>query len=362
MTTGITERPDNKTALLLSMTENHSSSASPAEPAPAPPASEGGFRRVRLITGLVVFGLVLGCSDAAFYLLTRHVRPENWHQAVTAVGCMGLTLLVSVVGLLLERGRRRAIARMEQALNRVSELNARLEKVDAEKNEFLAVAAHDLKNPLNIVMGFAELIAGGRNNSSERDRDNARYIIEAAERMITLISQLADVNAIEQRRFPLEIGPCDLGRISSEATASFAGAAQKKQISIYAAGPLMPAWVVADSNAARRILDNLLSNAIKFSAPGSDVFVRMRNLPDAVVWEVQDQGPGVTEADRARLFLKFAKLSARPTAGESSTGLGLCIAWKLAEAMNGTVECGGGNEAGATFALRLPLAEKRASD
>lgn len=283
--------------------------------------------------------------------------PERWHQVVTGAGYLGLTLFMSVLGVIFEGGRRRAFGRMERAIKSVSEVNVRLKKLDAEKNEFLGVAAHDLKNPLGIVMGFAELISTGRNRSSDRDREDARYIIEAADRMISLITQLLDVNAIEQGRFPLEIVICDLGVISRQVAESYANAAAKKQISLYAAGPMMPAQVLADRNAAYRILDNLLSNAIKYSPPGRDVFVRMRNLPGGVVWEVQDQGAGLTEADQARLFQKFTKLSARPTGGESSTGLGLSIVKMLAEAMHGTVECRSKAGEGATFALRLPAAD-----
>jgi signal transduction histidine kinase len=246
---------------------------------------------------------------------------------------------------------------MEGALTKVSEGNARLKKLDAEKNEFLGVAAHDLKNPLNIVMGFAEMIANGRNGGSQRDQEDARYIIEAAERMITLITQLLDVNAIEQGRFPLELEVCDLGKISGQVAASYANAANRKRISLFAAGPIMPAWVLADSKAAYRILDNLLSNAIKYSPPGGDVFVRMRNSPDGVIWEVQDHGAGLSEADQAKLFQKFTKLSARPTGGESSTGLGLSIVKMLAVQMGGTVGCQSTKGEGATFLLRLPAAE-----
>jgi signal transduction histidine kinase len=201
------------------------------------------------------------------------------------------------------------------------------------------------------------MIAGGRNRSSERDRDDARYIIEAADRMILLITQLLDVNAIEQGRFPLDIEVCDLGAISGRVAAGFASAAEKKQISVYAAGPMMPAWVHADPRAAGRIIENLLSNAIKYSPPGCDIFVRMRNSPDGVVWEVQDQGPGLSEAEQAKLFQKFTRLSARPTAGESSTGLGLSIVKMLAVAMHGSVECKSMLGEGSTFSLRLPTAE-----
>jgi signal transduction histidine kinase len=280
----------------------------------------------------------------------------RWHQLVTAVGYMGLTMFMSILGLIFEGGRRRAFARMELAIDRVSEFNARLKKLDAEKNEFLGIAAHDLKNPLGIVMGFAEIIASGKQASAEKNQKDAEHIIEAADRMISLITQLLDVNAIEQGRFPLELSTFDLGSVSEKVIESFFAAATKKGITVYATGPMTPGMVVADAKASYQILDNLLSNAIKYTPPGSDIYVRMRNAPEFVVWEVQDQGAGLTEADQAKLFQKFTKLSARPTGGESSNGLGLSIVKMLAEAMQGTVTCQSTPGLGATFSVRLPCA------
>ena len=285
--------------------------------------------------------------------------PERWHQLVTAAGYLGLTLFMSLLGVIFEGGRRRAFARMERALHSLSDANIRLKNLDAEKNEFLGVAAHDLKNPLGIVMGYAELIATGGNSSHDRDQEDARYIIEAAHRMIALITQLLDINAIEQGHFPLHITPCDLGLISAQVVTSYSAAARRKDITLHVANALDPRIdprVLADSEAIYRILDNLLSNAIKYSPPSHDIFIRLRNTFETLLWEVQDQGAGLTQADQAKLFQKFTKLSARPTAGESSTGLGLSIVKMLAEAMNGTVDCQSTPGQGATFSLRLPLA------
>jgi signal transduction histidine kinase len=286
--------------------------------------------------------------------------PARWHGVVTAAGYIGLTLFMSLLGVIFELGRRRAFGRMEIALNDVQEFNVRLKKLDAEKNEFLGVAAHDLKNPLNIVMGFAELISTGQNHSQQRDQEDAQYIIQAADRMISLITQLLDVNAIEQGRFPIELGNFDLAEVSGQVVASYANASEKKQISVYAASSLMPALVHADSKATYRIIDNLLSNAIKYSPPGKDIFVRLRTTLDGVTWEVQDQGAGLTAADQARLFQKFTKLSARPTGGESSNGLGLSIVKMLAEAMHGSVTCHSVHGHGATLSLYLPPANPNA--
>jgi signal transduction histidine kinase len=179
--------------------------------------------------------------------------------------------------------------------------------------------------------------------------------------MISIITLLLDIDAIEEGRFPLEIKVCDLGDISRKVKASYSTAAENKRLSIFAAEPLTPALALADPNAAYRILDNLLSNAVKYSPQGCDIFVRMRNSPDGVVWEVQDQGAGISAADQARLFQKFTKLSTRPTGGESSNGLGLSIVKMLAEAMLGSIECRSTLGEGTTFSLRLPTAGENAS-
>ena len=102
------------------------------------------------------------------------------------------------------------------------------------------------------------------------------------------------------------------------------------------------------------IFENLVSNAIKFSPPGKNVFVSIQGTPSTVTTRVQDQGPGLSESDLALLFKKFQRLSARPTAGEGSFGLGLSIVKKYVEMMNGKVWCESKPGEGAIFIVELP--------
>jgi signal transduction histidine kinase len=280
--------------------------------------------------------------------------PPAWHQYVGAAGYLGFTIFLSILGISFEYSRRSAFNRMRKAMADVSQVNERLKKVDVEKDKFLGIAAHDLRNPLNIVLGFAESIVTSKDTSHERDKQDAGYILQAAERMMTIITQMLDIHAIEEGRFAIEITRCDLVAISRQATASFSTAAQKKGLHLHVteAAPALP--ILADPRATYRILENLVSNAIKYSPPGREIYIRLRANPDFVTWEIEDQGAGLTEADHARLFQKFAKLSARPTAGEASTGLGLSIVKMLAEAMNGRVGCRSVPGHGATFHLTLP--------
>jgi two-component system sensor histidine kinase/response regulator len=115
--------------------------------------------------------------------------------------------------------------------------------------------------------------------------------------------------------------------------------------------------VQADGVALNQVLDNLLSNAIKFSSPGKQV--RLTVCPPGarhVECQVQDEGPGFSEKDKTGMFRRYGRLSARPTGGEPSTGLGLSIVKKLVLAMHGELACESKPGNGATFAFRLPCA------
>ena len=116
-----------------------------------------------------------------------------------------------------------------------------------------------------------------------------------------------------------------------------------------------------DTSVAVQVLENLVSNAVKYSPPGKDIFVRLQKRAEAVRVEVQDQGPGLSAEDQKKLFGKFARLSAKPTGGEHSTGLGLSIVKKMVEAMNGQVWCESELGRGATFTVEFPAATPAAN-
>jgi signal transduction histidine kinase len=132
-------------------------------------------------------------------------------------------------------------------------------------------------------------------------------------------------------------------------------AMQKQQRIAVTTGPA--AWVQADAALLAQVTDNFLTNAVKFSAPGAAVRITIAQAADGSVarFEVTDQGPGIPTAEQAILFQKFSRASTRPTAGETSHGLGLAGAKRLAETMGGKVGCDSVPGAGATFWVELPL-------
>ena len=120
--------------------------------------------------------------------------------------------------------------------------------------------------------------------------------------------------------------------------------------------PAENAVVQADPAALSQVLGNLLSNAVKFSPPGKEISIGVRSEESYVECYVQDQGPGFTEEDKTRMFQRYGRLSARPTGGEPSAGLGLSIVKKLVEAMGGALTCESTAGSGARFTVRLPKA------
>jgi signal transduction histidine kinase len=208
-----------------------------------------------------------------------------------------------------------------------------------------------LRNPLGTIIGYADFLG-----SSEEPADVAKMskeIYSAGTRMRDLIVNLLDSNAIEEGRFSCKIERCELNALVAESVEHNQLGATRKQIaiSVHTAPGLCAR---ADQSAAVQILDNLMSNAIKYSPPGTTVLVETWAEKDDVLVGVKDQGPGISEPDQRKLFGKFTRLTARPTGGESSTGLGLSIVKKLAEAMSGSVECRSVLGSGARFVVRLP--------
>lgn len=241
----------------------------------------------------------------------------------------------------------------EQSL---SAANARLQEMNAQKNEFIGIAVHDLKNPLSGIAALAETV---RDLSDIERCDVELYmdkIIDSSNRMFGLIKSFLNVNAIEQGALRIDLTPANISLITLMASQNYILKAKAKAITLHIdSGEDL--YGIADESALVQVLDNLISNAIKFSSCGKSVFVRVRSNEHSIYIEVQDEGQGISQEDKKKLFGKFARLSARPTAGESSTGLGLSIVKSMVEAMNGKIWCESECGQGATFIVELPIAE-----
>lgn len=263
--------------------------------------------------------------------------------------------------------RRRAQADANVELHRLNQsLEARtveLREALEQNKEFLGIAAHDLKNPMGGIAGMADFLAeAARELPDDELRDNLVLIRSEAMRAIALIESLldearadADVSGPRLKR-----RPGDLADIARAVLRWNRAQAEAKRIRLVASLPdALPAQV--DASALQRAVDNYVSNAVKYSPPGSLVRLVLSveaASGDGAAWAriaVEDEGPGLTEEDQAKAFGKLQRLSAQPTGGEHSTGLGLYIVKQLVEAHGGEVGVESEPGAGATFWLRLPL-------
>jgi signal transduction histidine kinase len=177
--------------------------------------------------------------------------------------------------------------------------------------------------------------------------------------MSDIISNLLDLNAIESGMINLRIGEISIGELFEKTIAEYTQKAEQKNIKLISS--VTEETILADKNAVIEVMENLLSNAVKYSSHGKNIYLRAEVKNSLYRIEIKDEGPGLTEEDKKKLFQKFAKLSAKPTAGENSTGLGLSIVKKLVEAMTGSIGCESEAGQGATFIVELPLAHYNSS-
>ncbi len=263
-----------------------------------------------------------------------------------------------------------ARARTLMMLKQQTAANAVLKQANELKNDLLRMAAHDLRTPLGAIVGFAQVI--NRDEGGASSAWMATRITSAAQQMLQLIDELIESARIESGRLVLNREPLDLAALAAEVISSHAEAAKRKDQTVIFAGsdrdqapdpglPGSPGTVVSgDHGRLTQIIDNLLSNAIKYSPRGGAIRVEVQRLAGGaegvVRLAVSDQGPGIAEEYRSQLFGKFQRLAARPTGGETSTGLGLAIAKQLVELHRGRIWAEQGSGEGAVFVVELPAA------
>lgn len=233
--------------------------------------------------------------------------------------------------------------------------NHELEELNRIKGEFMSMAAHDVRNPLASVVACADLIDSIIESAPpEKIRRFVSQISAASRRINTIITNLLDVDAIDLGQRRLALTAKDLNEVAANVVEQNRVKAREKNIEIEFVAPPEPAMGLIDINAAEQVLENIISNAVKYSPPGREVRVKLSATSDVVRIEVSDQGPGISEDDQRQMFGKFRRLTAQPTAGEPSTGLGLWIVKRLTEAMNGTIACQSSLGHGTTFIASWP--------
>lgn len=257
-----------------------------------------------------------------------------------------------------ERERERLMEDLKRLNRRLADNYDRAHRANEYKTQVLGMVAHDLRNPIGQVLGFADLIAmsldGKETVQTERVRDDLDQIVSVGRTMLAQVRRILDSAKEAAAELPLHAEAVDLRRSIDSAVRVNGEAARRKRIDVRCEAPdQVPA--VADEGLIQEALDNLISNALKYSEPGGIVSVTARADDGGVTLAVADQGQGLDEDDMSKVFGRFQRLSAVPTAGEDSAGLGLYNVRLIAERHGGKAWAESpGKGLGATFFLHIP--------
>jgi signal transduction histidine kinase len=224
-----------------------------------------------------------------------------------------------------------------------------LEELNDEKNHLMAIIAHDLRNPLSSTISLADLLKSESESFDEDQIICINGIINALGRMKDMVNRILDVKALESKTEQVILEKIDLSELIERSYQSFKDQIEDKQLKVFL--NLNEIYAKVDKQYLLQVLENLISNAIKFSQPGKAVYLNLWTKEGKAHIGIKDEGPGISMDDQKKLFLRYQQLSAAPTAGESSTGIGLSIVKKYTEMMNGSVSCESELGKGAKFVV-----------
>lgn len=236
-----------------------------------------------------------------------------------------------------------------------SRLYQQLIELNELKDRFMGMAAHDLRNPLNVLTGYLSLFINGVLGEIPASQMDIMHSMDAAcKGMLDLVNDLLDISAIESGHLELRREDVSLAEFLRESHDANRVLAQVKNIQLRLDLADAPEEISLDPNRIHQVLNNLISNAIKFSFPETMITLRAGIRGDEAVISVIDQGQGIPDKDLPEIFAEFGRASVRPTAGEKSTGLGLAIVKRIVEAHGGQIGVESQVGKGATFTFTLP--------
>lgn len=317
-------------------------------------------RTAGLVWGLISFVsmLVIGGLSLKGYEFPVGYNKEmktEWFISVLP----GLLLIVMLVSLVFESSQKKALDSLAAQNEQLKSQKDTIEKQASdmkllleEKDQMIRIMAHDLKNPLANILSISEMLKEDR---STNERDELTDLIEKISgKSIGLIDKVLDMIVSEQQGILVKKEKLDLISILSEAVDELGKQAQRKKIAVILDTEVPSFQVDSDPTYLLLVFENLLSNAIKFSGMETTVTLSVNELENSVTIRVSDQGPGIKPEEEHLLFKKFSKLSARPTFGENSTGIGLSLVSVYLDKLGGSIRLEQTEEKGATFVVELP--------
>jgi signal transduction histidine kinase len=325
-------------------------------------AGENGRAPALSFDGCIVQGgvLVMGAKSGTELLgfLDDLMSIQNEQVSLTRFALKEMTLQQSSAGRFqhdLYNDLSRLNNELANAHRELAKQNFELERLNRLKTQFLGMAAHDLRSPAGNILSCSEALL--EDAASVLNEDQLEFLVmirSTSESMLRLINDFLDVSSIESGHLSLNLQPSDPHKLLERALVLNAVLAQKKGIAVTLEVEGALPTLSLDEGKIAQVLNNLMSNAVKFSKSGTAVTVRAAAENGDVRVEVRDQGPGIPEEERGKLFQPFGKTSVRSTAGESSTGLGLAIVRKIVEGHGGRIWVESQVGVGTGFLFTLP--------
>jgi signal transduction histidine kinase len=305
---------------------------------------------------------------------------------VSALAEIGALILAALIGVWLTRNIARPVRALEKGMEAVSngnlgyklplspsrrdefgrlaasfeEMTKQLTELDKLKAEFVSVASHELKTPINVVQGYVQLLDEGVYGAlSDKQRGVLQTLESQIQALARLVKQLLDVSRFEAGGGKLELRRVALGSFLDELERAFHVLAVQRSIRfVVHRGEGLPTEVIWDADRMNEVLGNLLSNAFKFTPHGGEVDLSIDEIHGSVQIEVRDSGAGIPAEQLPHIFDKFFQAD-NQVAGSKGTGLGLAIAKSIVEAHGGTIQCESTPGVGTTFTIALPTRSNR---
>ncbi|MDP3461267.1 MAG: PAS domain-containing sensor histidine kinase [Bacteroidales bacterium] len=263
-------------------------------------------------------------------------------------------------------GLRKNLIYLNNDLNNITrelqKKNVQLAQLDKLKNQFLGIAAHDLRNPLGNIMMCNEYLVDMEGEMLSKEANELLSMSGISiQYMLNLIENLLDVVKIESGKIDLQYEETDLDKFLASVVHFNAILASKKEIQIKLKVSQGLPFIDLDKDRITQVLNNLITNAVKFSSRGTEIIVNAVQKDDEVYISVQDHGQGIPEKEISMLFKPFSNLSVRSTAGEKSTGLGLSIVKSIVMHHQGRIWAESKQGQGSIFTFSLPLKQNSES-
>ncbi len=300
-------------------------------------------------------------SEHLLHFMTQSGVPQSFYFSFRKMGDYVLTF-----GRLdadeIEHMRKEVLSLNRELNNVMRELhqkNAQLERLNREKNQFLGMAAHDLRKPIGLIISYSEFLmeeAADRLDGEQQGFLNTIYA--SCFFMKRLVDDFLDVSAIEAGKFDLDLQPANIDDILAESLKLNHLQAIKKGIELQVGSENCGHLMTMDASKIEQVITNLVSNAIEHTLPGTKVSIGLVCARHAMTFSVRDRGPGIPPEEMNKLFKPFEKTSVKKTAGEKSTGLGMLITRKIIEAHGGEIWVESALGSGTIVYFRLPRKEQ----